>query len=132
MARRIGLDGSRTCIRRARHAWGELLPEWVAVLAEACDRESQAGVARRLRVSPARVSQVLGATYPGRVDTVEAKVREAFMAETVACPVLGTLTADRCRSERTRPFTPSTALRVRLHRSCRACVHNGRSHDAQQ
>ncbi|SNS38690.1 hypothetical protein SAMN06265365_1602 [Tistlia consotensis] len=122
---------SGAAIDRARSAWGEELPAWLLALARACDATSQARAAEAIGYSPAVVSTVLKGRYAGDLTRVEAAVRGAFMAEVVACPVLGEIPTQRCLAEQRKPFTPSNHERVRLYRACRsACPHSkiGGSH----
>lgn len=108
----------------AAAAWGDALPAWVHALAEACDRRTQAAVARDLGYSPAVVNRVLRAAYAGRYDTVEQAVTGALMAATVDCPVLGELPSHQCLEIQRRPFAATNAQRVRLYRACRSCPNN--------
>lgn len=119
-------------IARARSAWGDTPPDWIVALAEACDRASQASVAKRLGISGSVVNQVLGRCYAGRMDTAETRVRGTLMAETVACPVLGDVSSARCLDEQRRPFHPTNHQRVRLWKACRSCANNRSTRDAQQ
>ncbi len=109
----------------AEAAWGLDAPDWIMALAEACDRlGSQRAAADALGYSPAVVNQVLRNTYRGDMRKVEDKVRGAFLGETVACPVLGALTKDRCRENQALPFAATNSVRVRLWRACRGgCPH---------
>jgi len=66
--------------------WGNAMPDWVIVLAAACDRAPQTEVARRIEYSPAVVSQVLRNTYKGNLKRVEFQVRGLLMDQTVKCP----------------------------------------------
>ena len=108
----------------ARAAWGEALPDWLLVLARACDAGSQADVARSLGYSPAVVSQTLSHKYRGALGQVEARVRQALMAGQLACSILGEINGQRCLEEQRRPFAATSSLRVRLWRACRTCPHN--------
>jgi len=117
------LDG-KTNIEKVRAAWGKAAPEWVIVLAEACDARggSQTAVAARLNISGSAVSQVLGNTYIGRLDRIEQRVRGELMKQCVACPVLGEITKRRCMDEQSRTqFAPTNAVRVELRRACPRC-----------
>lgn len=105
----------------ARGAWGKAAPEWIVVLAESCDTQSQAAVARKLGVSGAMINQALKNTYAGRLDRLEQRVRGDLMNETVACPVLGEITKRRCVDEQGRPYAATNALRVELRRACLRC-----------
>ncbi len=110
-----------TNVAVARRAWGEAAPEWVIVLAEACDQSSQADVSRRLGVSGAQVNQALRNTYAGRLDRLEQKTRGTLMNQCVACPVLGEITRRRCIDEQGRQYAATNALRVELRRACKIC-----------
>lgn len=100
-------------------------PDWVAVLREACQRQTQVTVSRRLGYSASVVSSVLKGSYRGDLGAVERAVRGALMAATVVCPILGELAMDVCAREQRKPFTATNALRVRLWRACRAgCPHS--------
>lgn len=117
------MTDKKTNVEKARAAWGTAAPGWVIVLAEACDRggSSQTAVADRLNVSGAAVSQVLGNTYIGRLDKIEARVRGELMGKTVTCPVLGEITQRRCMDAQSRPYSPTNDLRIELHRACPRC-----------
>ena len=114
-------DKSTTFVVAARRAWGEAAPEWVIVLAEVCDKTSQAAVARDLGVSGAQINQALRNTYAGRLDRLEQRVRGALMGECVQCSVLGEITRRRCIDEQGRPYAATNALRVELRRACKTC-----------
>ena len=113
-----------SAVAAAAEAWGDAMPDWVRTLAEACDRRSQAAVARDLGYSAAVVNRVLKAAYAGRYDTVEKAVTGALMAATVQCPVLGDLPSHQCLEIQRRPFAATNAQRVRLYRACRSCKNN--------
>lgn len=66
---------------RAMLGWRHDPPEWVRVLAEACDLESQVRVANRLQLSAATVNLVLAGKYPGNLANVEARVRDVLLNE---------------------------------------------------
>ncbi len=112
-----------TNVAAARRAWGEAAPEWIIVLAEACDQASQAAVARQLGVSGTQINQALKNIYAGRLDRLEQKARGTLMNECVACPVLGEITRRRCIDEQGRPYAATNALRVELRRACPRCQH---------
>lgn len=110
-------------IAKARAAWGEAIPVEVVALAEACEAETSRSVAKRLGYSDAVISHVLAAKYPGDMPKVLAKIRGAFLGETVLCPVLGEIGRDRCLTEQARPFAATNATRARLFHACRRCPH---------
>lgn len=101
------------------------MSEWIAILAEECERSSQATVARRLGYSPAVINQVLKRTYKGDVNRVQAVVEGALMGRTVDCPVVGELPRNTCLDHQRAPFAATNAQRVRLYRACRSgCPHS--------
>lgn len=110
-------------LARAREAWGSAAPEWIMVLAEACDRASQSAIAVRLGVSSATVNRALVRAYAGRLDRLEARVRGELMGTTVSCPVLGEITRRRCADAQARPYAPTNDLRIELRRACPLCRH---------
>jgi hypothetical protein len=105
---------------RARAGW-TTPPDWIAALAAECDKTSQGRTAQRLGISSAAVNQVLGASYKGRLDRVEARVRGELMRETVACPVLGELSRRDCLDHQGRKFSAANPTRVKLYRACKDC-----------
>lgn len=112
-------------LARAHHGW-DSPPDWIIALAEACQRESQSAVAKRLGVSGSQVSHVVARSYAGRYDRIEQLVRAAYMGATVDCPVLGEIALDRCLDEQTRPFAATSSVRTRLFRACRDGCPNSR------
>ena len=112
----------------ARAHWPDGVPDWVMVLAQACAETSQRQVAARLDRSPALISQVLRAKYPGDMDAIEEAVRGAWMNASVQCPALGTIPADECQAWRrkARRFVNVNALRVSMYRACARCPVNRR------
>lgn len=113
---------------RARAAWGEDMPDWVRMLANACDQTSQSKAAERLRYSTGAVNAVLARKYgkPGAsYEAIAAAVRGAFMDAQVQCPVLGELRQHVCMEHQRQPFAATNPTRVRLYRACRAgCPHS--------
>lgn len=102
------------------------LPKWLVVLQEKCNQASQRQVADHLGVSNAVISQVLKQKYKGDVDSVEKKVRGAWMGETVNCPVLGELDLNKCLQYQRQKMSAVNPLRVQLYRAC-----NGRCENSQ-
>ena len=114
-----------TNLARARAAWGEAIPAWVEVLAEECDRTSQARAGDRIGRSAGLVCNTLKGCYTGDLKAVEQLVRGALMAETVACPVVGELATDTCLSHQRAPWAPHNPSRIRFYRACRGvCPHS--------
>jgi len=99
--------------------------DWLAALREACTApSSQADVARRLGVSRTMISLALLGRYEGNLGRLERLVRGTFMAETVECPVMGTISRRTCLDEQARPFAPTNPQRVQVWRACRTCCRN--------
>lgn len=115
-------------MNRALRAWGANPPDWIVALASACDGKSQGEVARDLAISPARVNQVLGNSYKGRMDRMEQLVRGQYMKATVDCPVLGEISTRECQEnqQRNKIFRPTNPLRVKLHQACPKCPNRER------
>ncbi len=113
-------------MERARAAWGDAMPDWIEAMATACDETSQAKVAKAMGYTPAVVSTLLRRAYAADTTNVEKAARGAFMAATVDCPVLGTISARQCVQEQRQPFDSSTHQRVLLFRTCRSgkCPHS--------
>lgn len=111
-------------VANAREAWGDAMPDWVLVLAEAATAKSATDVARRLDYSTAVVSSVCRNRYAGDLSRVEAKVRGVLMSETVDCPVLGDINRGTCIDEQAKKFFGTSAVRTRLYRACPACQHS--------
>lgn len=112
---------------RATAAWGASVPTWVEALARACDESSQSKVARRIGYSAATLSYVLNARYSGDLGAVEQAVKGALMAETVACPLVGSLAADTCLNHQKAPWAPHNPQRIAFYRACRDGCPNSRS-----
>ena len=106
--------------------WGVDAPAWVVLLAEHCDMGSQQAVAEKLGYSPAVVNQVLKRSYKGSYATVEKAVRGAFAGDTVICPVLGEMPAQKCLQHQRQPFANTNPIRVKLYRACRQGCPNSR------
>lgn len=99
--------------------------DWLAALRQACSKDSQAAVARRLGVSPATVSQVLKGSYKADLGGIEQRVRGALLGETVTCPILGDIKRNVCLDWQAKPFAATNELRVMLYRACRdGCPHS--------
>lgn len=119
----------RSFADKAQAAWGNPLPDWIAALAEACDRSTQAEIAKRLGSSTAVISHVLAKNYAGNLQRVEENVRGALLGATVNCPVLGEIGTDRCLAEQKMGNTFSSAMRGAIYRNCRGngvpkCMHS--------
>ncbi|MCA1909231.1 MAG: transcriptional regulator [Magnetospirillum sp.] len=119
-----------TATAKARAAWGDDLPDWIAKLAQAIDLSSQNKVAERLDYSPAALSQVINNRYKAPLTGIEQAVRGALMAATVACPIVGELAADTCLANQRAPYSPHNPSRIAFFTACRKC-ENRRDKNAQ-
>ncbi len=87
-----------TAAETAQSAWdtGDGVPDWIAALAEACDRDDRATICRRFGLSASVLSQVLSRTYKGDLDRIEQMARGAWFGVSVDCPMAGDIGRDRC------------------------------------
>jgi len=105
--------------------------ERMALLLDAVEEHgSQAKVGKMLGYSSAAVSQVIGGSYGGRLDTFFQRVEEVFGKAEIKCPVLGEILLPECVEERRRPFTTANPHRVRMFQACRICPNNTDQRDA--
>jgi hypothetical protein len=117
------------CIRQLAAEWPDA-PDWARALAEACDRDGQASVARQLHVSATMVSQVRRGLYgregrQGDLTRIEALVRGKYMGLTVDCPVLGEIGKNLCVANQKLPLRTTSRQHVALYRACRSgCPHS--------
>ena len=116
-----GTNRNSNSLDKAEDAWGMLLPSWVKVLALECDKSSQRVVSNQVGFSTALLSQVLNNRYPGNLRKVEQVVSDAFIRETVDCPVLGKIQSSNCLEHQRRKFSPSSPQALRLHKACKTC-----------
>ncbi|WP_279480306.1 transcriptional regulator [Aureimonas sp. SK2] len=111
-------------VSKAESAWSPA-PAWVLSLAQACNERGQTAVAKDVRYSASTISQVLSNTYAGVHANIEARVRGALMAETVVCPMQGTMSRNTCLDWQAKPFAPTSGDRVRMYHACRSgCPHS--------
>jgi DNA-binding transcriptional regulator YdaS (Cro superfamily) len=116
--------GETNNVTTVRERWGDAAPEWIVVLAEACNQQSQTKVGKLLGVSPTVINQALRNVYPSPLTKLEQKVRGELMRETVRCPVLGEITKRRCLDEQNRPYAATNPVRVELRRACARCPNS--------
>lgn len=112
--------------------WGAHPPEWIVLIAEACDKTSQGKVADQLGISTAVINQALQNKYganghAGRLDVLEQRVRGELMKATVTCPVLGVISTRKCLDEQQRPFSSTNSMRLQLFRACKTCPNRRES-----
>ena len=114
----------RTNVEKAKDAWGDDCPDWVLVLAEACDSSSQSKVGARLGFrSGAALSAVLANNYKADTTSIEKKVRGELMAATVMCPATGEISLAVCldNQEHAKGGNRTSAFRARMVMACRKC-----------
>ncbi len=75
-------------LTKARNAWLADLPDWVEILARACDESSQNKVGKKLGVSGSLISQIISRKYTGVYANAEEIVRGNLMSEVVHCPAI--------------------------------------------
>lgn len=114
---------NQTNRERAEAAWGSTPPEWIAVLARACDATNQRAVADRLGASSGYVSRILNNRYPGDLVEAERQVRAALGAERVTCPLFGDMALKTCIANRRRT-RPANWAHVQYARTCPDCPNN--------
>lgn len=71
-------------ITKARRAWGDAMPDWVATIAVRADATSQTAVGRLLGVSQATVSTIVANKYPADTFEMEQRVRTRLEVTPVA------------------------------------------------
>ena len=113
-----------TNLGRAVVAWGEDMPDWVRLLAEACDRTNQRQVGERIKRSSGYISRVLRRDYAGSYDEAETLVRAAYGLENVECPVMGAIPLAGCVRNRRRTAPPTNHLHQLWARNCPTCPLN--------
>ena len=107
-----------SALTRAQRAWGDVMPDWIKALAEACTETSLRKTAATLAVSPAIVSLAIGKKRE-KLDFIKARVEAVLMISVVACPVLGAPGKNECLDNQTQPFSSVNPLRLQLYRDCR-------------
>jgi uncharacterized membrane protein YgcG len=69
-----------TAMEKARKAWGEALPDWVAAVAAACDATgSFTAVGKRLGYSRPAISRLITNNYDVDRTKIERRIREVLM-----------------------------------------------------
>lgn len=99
-------------------------PMWIQVLRQHRTQKGAKTVGEEIGYSQTVVSQVLNNKYPGVLAKVEKAVRGAYLGETVNCPVLGELAANRCLEEQKKPYRGTNRQAVQLYRACCRCENN--------
>jgi hypothetical protein len=109
---------------RAHERW-ENCPDWIDALAAAAENaRSQTELGKRLGLASSTVSAVIGNTYPGNIDRIEARVRGVLMNARIQCPVMGEIARNRCIDFQELPFSGANPQRAQIWKACRApCPH---------
>lgn len=115
-----------TFVSKAEAAWGEALPVEVLTLAEWADASTASAIAKRLGVSPATFSHLIGRKVENHdLGKLFGLIRGALLGETLECPIKGTMSRNTCLKWQGKPFAPTSADRVRMFHACRsACPHS--------
>jgi len=98
--------------------------DWVETLHHAVATHGRAEVTDRLDCSQSLLTQLLKGVYSSPIEKWKRRVEAEFERDAVECPVLGEITADRCREERNKGFSASNPIRVKLSQTCPTCPHN--------
>jgi len=114
-----------SALQKAMAAWGTDMPDWIHILAEACDGSSQKKVSMQIGFSAGAVNQVLSQSYNAGLGAIKQAVEGALMNATVDCPVMGEMPANVCLENQKREFAATNSTRVRLYKACRGgCPHS--------
>lgn len=113
-----------TNLARAQTAWGPDLPQWVRLLASACDASSQRAVADRIGKSGGYVSRILNRVYTGSYAEAEQLVRRAYGQEDIICPLFGPIPEKSCILNRRRAGIPRNYLERQFAANCPDCANN--------
>ena len=111
-------------VKRAIASWGSPLPEWVRLLADACDRTSQRDVATALGKSGGYISRVLRQDYAGSYQEAELLIRARFGVEQVICPLAAEIPLASCIRARRRTGPALNQLHRDWARACPTCPNN--------
>ena len=108
-----------------RDHWGENPPDYISVLANACEMaDSQSKVAKRLGYSAAVVSSMLKNKYGGDIGKFEDKVRAILMIEDVDCPAVAqTIQLVTCLEHQghVKAGNRSNSFRMKMMHHCPSC-----------
>lgn len=121
-------SSSQDFTSKAATAHGAACPDWIKVLAKACDKSGTVRpVAVRIGYSHSTVSAVINGCYPGNLDKIETAVKSCLMDSVVTCPVLGTIASEKCLGiQRRKTLSATDPTTVKLWRACRSgCPNSG-------
>jgi len=114
----------RTNVEKARAAWDDSCPDWVIVLAQACDDGTQSMVGKRLKYTNGSVcSAVIGQSYKGDMALVERRVRGELMSASVRCPATGEISLSVCldNQQHAKNANRTSSFRASMVLACRQC-----------
>ncbi|WP_066546750.1 helix-turn-helix domain-containing protein [Sphingomonas sp. CCH15-F11] len=100
------------------------MPEYIRLLATACDRASQRAVAERLGKSGGYVSRIINRRYAGSYAEAETLIRAAYGADVVDCPLYGEIPLASCVHNRRRKPPFVNAMQHRFASTCPSCAFN--------
>ncbi len=83
-------------LEKARIAWGDDLPDYIAVLATRCDETTQRAAGRIVGFPSSTVSKLINRKYGARYDELEIQIRRTLMNVPVACPTFGEIPLASC------------------------------------
>ncbi|MCD1597895.1 helix-turn-helix domain-containing protein [Rheinheimera aquimaris] len=98
--------------------------QWLELLRQKCEELGRRKVEADLGISKTTLSQILNEKYPGSLANMAAKVTDAYSSDKVQCPVLGSITVQRCATEQSKPFAATNPQRVKLWKACQSCPLN--------
>ncbi len=114
-----------TNVDKARRAWGGDLPEWVSILARACDAANQREVGAKLDRSSGYISRIINRTYAGSYEEAEQLVRSRLGAAVVTCPIWnGEIPLTAFIRNRRYKGPHRTQMHHTYARVCRTCPNN--------
>lgn len=113
-----------TNLDRAVAAWGDTMPDWIRMLANAADRTNQRAVEIKLNRKGGYVSKILNRRYAGSYEEAETLVRVTFGSDQVECPIMGSIPLGSCVRNRRRRSPPVNQMHHLWARSCPTCALN--------
>lgn len=109
---------------KAQKAWGDP-PEWIVMLARACDASSQNQVASRLGLSSGTVSRLILNGYAGDMAEMRRLTHARLAVDTVDCEAFGApIRAGQCLDYRRGRAVHDPVWRALLSATCPGCPHN--------
>lgn len=114
-----------TNLERVTVAWGVDAPEWIRILASACDKTSQRAVSIQLDKSSGYVSRLISRTYAGSYDEARQQVTAILTPAEVVCPVFGlSIKLQFCIENRRRKGPVDDFVKRQWAENCPTCPNN--------